>query len=120
MGNVPELDIDKILGRPNAHGRLERETVFNLLSTLEKSGFSAIAIDDREEITKVSTIKDAMELVFNLDESIVVLKKNKVTHRIGLIMGNNEVCDMIFDWTYSDGDPDGFNSLMEEFTDSLE
>lgn len=58
-----------------------------------------------------------MEAVFAVDE-VLLFVKSKVrrgsrTHWIKLVGGNGE--DIISDWGFSDGDPDGFNAFMESF-----
>lgn len=101
------------------HGKLERRIVFNLLTHLEAHGFYVRATWDGESREKVSTPKEAMEFIFNLDEVSVRVAKGKDRvkgenwHGILLIMGNG--IDIVSDWNYTDGDPDGFNAVMEGF-----
>lgn len=118
---VPKLDIDQILyretnGRPHARGVRERRVVANLIAHLEVNGFTVVGVDDCEEYEEVSTMKEAMEVVFNLDLAHLHVRKAGVTesdHSVMLVMGND--LDIIGDWNYHPGDPDGFNAAMERF-----
>ena len=119
---VPDLDIDK--GVYTARGRhmspasrLERRIVASLIAHLERKGFAVASVYDGEEETKIYTAKDAMELIFNLDEASLrfwdISASPSRPHGVLLVVGNGE--DIISDWNYSTGDPDGFNAAMEAF-----
>lgn len=63
-----------------------------------------------------------MELIFNLDEvslrfipvSCSQLKsKAEYEHGVLLVLGNG--CDIVSDWNYTEGDPDGFSAAMDKF-----
>jgi hypothetical protein len=117
---VPELDIDAwFLARGtkvSPNGRLERRIVANLIAHLEAKGFEVVGTWDGEAAEKVSSAKEAMEFIFNLDEvSLRVGRKGsgKDEHGILLIMGNG--IDIVSDWNYYSTDRDGFNAAMEEF-----
>jgi hypothetical protein len=114
---TPALDIDKLLftdGEVSNEGKIERGITANLLAWLEFNGWKAVEIDDGDEVTSVSSIKEAMELIFNLDEARVqVANKDDVRHGILLVLGN--VVDIIADHSYAHGDLDGFNDVMSEF-----
>lgn len=115
----PELDHDVMMlsrfgSKVHPEGRLERRIVWNLFAHLEEKGFQVARVYDGEEFMKVKTPKDAMELIFNLDEvSVRVNKIARPEHGILLILGNG--IDVLSDWNYTIGDPDGFSAAMDEF-----
>lgn len=118
---VPKLDVDK--GRvlaPNAV--LERRIVAHLIAHLKAQNFLVTTVFDGEETTGVSSAKEAMELVFNLDEASLRFQLHKdgdrkrsmfKEHGVLLVLGNGE--DIISDWNYMTGDHDGFNAAMKSF-----
>lgn len=120
---VPALDIDKILykGRQMSdRSRIERKIVANLCNFMSLHGFSIHSVWDGEELERPKTTKEAMELIFNLDESSLRFQKNGFKpHGVYLVLGNDG-WDVIADWNYTDGDPDGFNARMDEFSKLVE
>lgn len=120
--NVPELEIDNILfhsrgAKMGARHKLERRIIANLIDHLDKAGFKPKSVWDGEDLTNASTIKEMMELVFNLDLAWIHFGSTLDRQRtILLVLGNGE--DIISDWVYQDGDPDGFNAAMDSFLDN--
>lgn len=119
MENAPDLDIDKVLynrGRPMLpHVRREWRIVWNLIKHLNASGWAVVKVYDGDEYTHTVSEKQALEVIFNLDDAQVGFKKEgpTKTHYVKLVLGND--LDIISDWNYSEGDPDGFNAVMEKF-----
>lgn len=122
----PALEIDTVLydTRPMLERtKNERRVVYNLLEKLADKGFYIDKIDDGEEVTKFRAdnsdpkLKDAMELIFNLDECRVYVKKaNYPAHYIYFVFGNaDDGSEVVADNSYSEDDPDGFGKLMDEF-----
>lgn len=118
--HVPELDIDALMLRRFGHkvspnGKLERRIVANLIAHLEAGGFQVIGLYDGDDLTAVTTAKEAMELIFNLDEASLRIGKagTDIDHGILLIVGNG--IDIVSDYTYSEGDSDGFSAVMDAF-----
>jgi hypothetical protein len=113
----PTLDIDKQLfdGRyMPPHCKVERRIVWNLLTGLEAAGFHVLAVNDGDGEDKTATIIEAMELVFNLDDCWVFVKKGHYgNHAIRLVLGNGVDC--VSDWSFHKDDNDGFNAWMEGF-----
>lgn len=118
----PALDIDALIysDRPMpVRAKIERRIVWNLLQYLEANDWYVRAIWDGEENVRTESAKDAMELIFNLDEvSVRVAKgrervKGENWHGILLVLGNGT--DVLSDWNYTEGDPDGFNATMDGF-----
>lgn len=115
----PVLDHDLLMKQRHnydvhASGKLERRIVFNLCLHLQAAGFNLVSVWDGEDNTPVKTPKDAMELIFNLDEaSLRVRKDGFKTHGILLIVGEGDT--IITDWNYTEGDPDGFSAAMDAF-----
>lgn len=124
LADPPALDIDakmvRLFGSKyelDQRQRNERSIVWNLCRHLDKYGFKVVAVYDGDDYVDVSDPLGAMELIFNLDEaSLRVCKKDFNEHGILLILGNgNEGLDLIADYNYSLGDPDGFENAMDEF-----
>ena len=121
MVRVPSLKIDKVLykDRPMLpRCRVERRIFANLLDHLMKAGFTLSSVWDGGEDTEVTTIKEAMEIAFNLDQCHVYfispLCGKKVYRWVFFVFGNDGV-DCINDWGYMTGDADGFNKAMDAF-----
>lgn len=124
---TPSLAHDKMMFERfgsvvSPNGRLERKIVAALCQHLKGFGFLPTTVFDGEETTAVETAKDAMELVFNLDEASLRFQLHKdgdrskpmfKQHGVLLVLGNGE--DIISDWNYMQGDHDGFNAAMESF-----
>lgn len=119
MIDYPKLDIDAWFaerGRVlSPSQKAERRIVFALCQYLGEHGFPVIAVDDGYERTRVEDTKSAMELVFNLEMSHLIVKGR---HSVLLVCGNGE--DIISDWSYSEGDSDGFNACMNAFCKKLD
>lgn len=99
-------------------GKIERRIVWNLLSRLWEAGFQGVSVDDGgDRRIKCSDNMEAMEAIFSVDEAMLFVKskerRGSRMHWIKLVGGNGE--DIISDWGYSEGDPDGFNAFMETF-----
>lgn len=99
-------------------GRADRAVAFNLLRHLHANGWSPVALNDGEEETKLTAEADpgqaALELIFNLDMAWLRVAKGKANHAILLVMGNSG-WDLVSDYGYAEGDPDGFEAVMEAF-----
>ncbi|ARV77156.1 hypothetical protein SKUL_57 [Pseudomonas phage Skulduggery] len=115
--DIPALKIDKLLHRGerlDGRSKVERRIAWNLMLWLQHKGFTVVNIDDGEEDTAVNNPLDAMELIFNLDEvRLEVASNTGGRHTILLVLGNG--VDMIADYGYSSGDPDGFDAAMQAF-----
>ena len=122
---TPSLDIDAriaaLRGQPlklSMRETLERRIVFALCAHLQHEGFRLIAVCDGEKREPATTAKDAMELIFDLDEVLLqVQKPGADEHVVLLIPGNGE--DIVSSWSFTDGDPDGFDAAMDAFFDRL-
>jgi hypothetical protein len=124
---VPALDIDNRTGAAEASGenlarlRLERRIVAALLAHLSRKGWDCVmAYDGEEEYTfspsEGNLRKAAMEIVFNLDDCFLHFApdgKKKPRHWVRVVLGNG--IDCISDWSYTEGDADGFNAAMDAF-----
>lgn len=116
---VPTLLIDQEMitkygRRVSPTGRTERRIVAALCEHMIARGFNLFNVYDGEDETHVRTAKDAMEIIFNLDESSLRFKHPLgKAHGVLLVLGNGE--DIVSDWNYTTGDPDGFNAAMEAF-----
>lgn len=97
--------------------KIERRIVWNLIDKLAAAGFLVVGVDDGEDKpVKCADAMAAMEAVFAVDDCRLLIKKPGTrgsSHAILLVGGNGE--DVISDWNYTTGDPDGFNAFMEGF-----
>lgn len=116
----PALDIDALMkSRHNVdvrpEGKLERRIVWNLIQHLGAAGFQVEAVNDGEEITEtINDPKAAMELIFNVDYAgLGFARQGGKRHTVTLVLGNG--IDIVSDWNYGNGDPDGFNAAMDTF-----
>jgi hypothetical protein len=115
----PALDHDAMMLQRFNHqvipaGRLERRIVANLIARIEANGFEVRSVFDGERYERATDTKAAMELIFNLDHAKLIVRKPKCPeHWIYLVLGNG--IDIISDWSYTTNDPDGFNTVMDEF-----
>jgi hypothetical protein len=122
--NPPPLKHDAMMLERFGHklspnGILERRIVWNLFKHLEARGWYVRATWDGEERERVNTPQEAMEFIFNLDEVSVRMAKGAERikgedwHGILLVLGNG--VDIVSDWNYTKGDPDGFSAAMDAF-----
>lgn len=115
----PELENDKMMAerfgfKISPKGRQERRLVFNLLERLRAEGFSVYHVSDGVEDFKVSTTVEAMNIGFSVDDFVVYVRKaDGPAHYILFILGNG--LDNPSDWSYTEGDPDGFAAFMDQF-----
>lgn len=90
-----------------------------LITHLSEKNFKFIYVNDGEEVTKPATLKDAMELVANLDECHLIFTHREIKggrHYVSLVNDfDQEAEDMISDWSFNAEDNDGFNVAMDEF-----
>lgn len=123
----PQLDIDTQMAtnhgwKMDARQFVERVIFFNLLEFLATKGFAVYKTYDGEDETNVSSIKEAMELAFNLDEVTVYVRfdngKIRAAHSIYFVFGNDGT-DVIADWSYITNDIDGFNVAISDFTNQI-
>ena len=125
--DVPALDHDKMMAERfgseiSPRMRIERRVVFNLCEYLLANGFELLQVYDGDEFTKVKTSKEAMELIFNLDEASLRVRKagrrpdgkRWPEHGILIVLGNDG-WDAVADYNYSRDDADHFNAIMEVF-----
>lgn len=93
--------------------RMERHIVANLFEWLFMHNLLRnVSVDYGEENTECKNAQQAMELMFNLDECYLHVSG----HWISFIFGNgNNGMDMISDYSYSEGDADGFQAAMDAF-----
>lgn len=115
---APSLAHDKMMAtrfgsKLNQRMRTERKVVANLLEYLRSLGWNVIRVNDGEERTKVATTQAAMELMFNLDEVWVNVKRptDKRAETLFFVFGNAG-WECLND--YSLGTPE-FDAAMEAF-----
>jgi hypothetical protein len=115
---IPSLKIDKVLykdGQIPPRGKIERRVFANLIDHLQKNGFTLKSVWDGETDTATATIKDAMEVAFNLDQCHLYMANAKGQQHWVFFVFGNDGWDAISDWSYATDDADGFNKAMEGF-----
>jgi hypothetical protein len=110
---VPTLDIDK--GRKLSPSMvLQRRISANLLDYLNERGWMVEQVSCDGDDWPAHTAKDAMELIHDLDYSdLTFMDADQNSHGLRLIPSNE--FEMITDWTFTKGDADGFNAVVEGF-----
>jgi hypothetical protein len=124
---VPALDHDALMlerydVKVGSRGRGERRVFAALVQHLEANGFELHSVFDGDDETLVSDKKEAMELVFNLDEASVrfwvpalrLSKERAKWHGVLIVLGNSPE-EIVSDWNYFADDRDGFNAAMDAF-----
>jgi hypothetical protein len=119
---VPALDIDATLAKiardgwtPGPQRKLEQRIVWALFEHLAANGWTVNAVNDGDEWHRVDSPKEAMEIIFNLDDSWVRLLNadRSVMRRLFLVGGNGT--DIIADYSASED----FAPLVETFCDRV-
>jgi len=94
--------------------------IFNaLFSGLKKEGWLPAFIDTSDEggWTPVKSVAAAKREFESVDMATIRVQKNGRTHGILLVAGNG--IDLISDYGYTEGDPDGFVALMDRLIDEI-
>ncbi len=113
LPTVPALDLDRRLGgSPSLRVRQERRVVWALLHHLEAHGWKAAFVDSDGDREAVTSAKDVMELVFNLDEAMVRFAHPEHPKRssVFFVMGNHPT-EVVCDYSTADG----FDTAVEAF-----
>lgn len=100
----------------------ERNIVRHLIRHMKSAGWSCNDVDDGgDEFVEVFTEGDLMEAAFAVDECTLIFKKGDSRYGVKLIYANGNMgFDVIADWSYSDGDADGFDARMGEVSAYVE
>lgn len=123
LQNPPELEINKVLYKTTPmipRVRLEQRIVWNLLLTLEKTGFIPHSMDDGGELVKTPSKIKAMEELFNRDDAHLFFSHEsgeKIDGKlrqvwIRLVFGNDGI-DCISDYNATNWR--GFEDVMNKF-----
>jgi hypothetical protein len=115
------------LYRPKYGSTLEHAVIRALVDYMARNGWQPTHASDGEEIHErddKAALPWVMDIVFSVDESAVRFTKSvspncQCSHDVVIILGNEWYCT-ISDWRYSEGDADGFDALMDKFTEQLE
>lgn len=102
-----------------ARHQLEKIVVYNLILFMRSQGFWLAGVWDGEVMERPVTVKAALEMVFNLDQASLRFRKQGYKEHGVLIVLGNDGWDAISDWSYGEGDPDGFNLLMESYSNAV-
>jgi hypothetical protein len=107
---VPVLDHDKyMLSRfkqtVSTNGIIERRIVANLCAHLIENGFILWGVDDGEAVTEIhkekNQTKAAMELIFNLDDAVLIVAEgNSTGERTGINLTLGEGFEIVSDYSY--------------------
>lgn len=98
--------------------RVNRFIVRQLIRHLVANNFLLAFVEGGDDDIPVKTEQEAMDAIFDLDEAwLVVSNVARHPRSVFLVLSNDE--DVISDWRFGDSDPDGFNAVMEAFTEAL-
>lgn len=99
----------------------EKRVVFELIEWLRLRSFLCVGVDDGEEYYPTNTTVEAMEHVFSVDDSTLRFEHVGTSrqHSVLIVLGNSPE-EVIADWGYTEGDPDGFNAAVDQFIDQLD
>lgn len=116
--NPPALDTDARYytgsRKMQPHTKVERRVIANLIAYLERQGWTPVKVFDGEEDIEAHDTKSAMETIFSVDDSqLVVRNAAGKRQRIMIVLGNGKDC--ISDYSYTRGDTDHFRVTMECF-----
>lgn len=92
---------------------VERMMIRKLVRTMKKAGWVAVSVYDGEEHVRCKTEAEVMDNVFGVDEAGIRFQNEAGNRHSAAIVLGNDGYDCIADWGYAEGDPDGFNALME-------
>jgi hypothetical protein len=115
--SAPALDHDAERA-PLPHTLAERRVIANLIAHLQRAGFRLHAASDGEARVKVSTTKEALEVIFSVDDAWLYVRKSDSprTYAIYFVLGNaRDGSEVACDWSAPDPDVDGFSQAMDEF-----
>lgn len=124
MFRTPPLQHDRMMFERFGHvvgpiGKAERKTIAHLLNYLSLKGFKVCFVDDcgpDDELQAVGTIKEAMEVIFSVDEAHIYLTHESDSKRrywLAVVLGNGHEC--IADWNVPEEDITGWTDAMDAF-----
>lgn len=96
---------------------IEKKIVRKLIRVAKAAGFAIAYIDDGEERVKVAGEKEAMDLIFDLDEAGICFKGQEGRFAVLLVLGNDGY-DVIADYSFREGG--AFQAVMKEVDDYVE
>lgn len=97
----------------------ERGVIQKLIRFLKSKDFNLVSVDDGGEVFKNPSEKTALDAVFSVGESWMRFQREGFKpHTVYIVLGN-EPDEVISDWSFSEGDPDGFDKTMDNFTNNI-
>lgn len=66
----------------------------------------------------LKSANEVLDFIFSVDSSCVEFTKNGAFGNVVFVCGNGE--DIISDWRFEYGDPDGFSELLDTFVKQIE
>jgi hypothetical protein len=115
--DAPALDHDAARA-PLPHTLAERRVIANLIAHLERAGFELRGASDGEVRHTVRTTKEALEVIFSVDDSWLYVAKPDTARRytVYFVLGNApDGSEVACDWSSPDLDVDGFSEAMDAF-----
>lgn len=105
----------------------EREALRRLIQHLIRHQFTVTHVDDGGEHVAVTNARAIEDAVFSVDVSRILVVSEVDTdgtvkrrvHSILIVLGNApDGSEIVSDYRYADGDPDGFDACMDAFLDA--
>ena len=120
---IPKLATDAYLGEKldkygaenAARLRRERRIVWNLLKHILANGFTLDSVYDGEDAIKVRSAKEAMEVVFSVDESTVRFRHPGHHNLLGVYLVGGNDTDIVSDWSCPNANPGAWNDVLGAF-----
>ena len=102
--------------------KIEKRLVRHLIRVMKLNGWNIKFIYDSEENVKVSTEKEAMDVVFGLDECHIHFTNGKFTHWVYIVLGNDgwdAICDNSYNGVKGADDFEDVMAIVEKYVDVL-
>lgn len=93
--------------------KIERRLIRFMIRVLKRNGWEIAFIDDGGENVRVSSVNEALEVVFGVDDCRIFFKKGLSRHWVLIVLGNDG-WDAVADYSYSEKVDDGFEGIMVE------
>lgn len=119
------LDIDKSIykdqgGKASLSAHLERSIILDMIAHLDTAGFKLEGGNDGDDEEDFTEPMKALDFFWDRVDYVHLhfRKEGFNLHTVMLVRGNG--IDVISDWTYTNGDPDGFDAAVSAFCDTIE
>jgi hypothetical protein len=98
----------------------EQGAARRVIRALKAEGWWVWRVND-QTFPQGAVERDYMQDVFAEGVVRVTFRRTEIDrlHSVLFVFGNGSAADTVADWTFSDGDPDGFDAVVGAVTDSF-